>query len=206
MMRQVSEPRLWWSAMVGFLLGGAVIAAFPASSSLGTSEYLPRRFEAGSGQRVGATLKVGPVDVVVLEATRLDEETVGLHLVVSTDNLRRGEELAVDAGLSGFVEVRGKGGIKDPPQVVAEVTGGVAEVWTSFEPGVERFSLDVAALNETNPRNHHRASSRGQMRSSDCAVPLNAFRRCGTYRNEGRLLATLRLDMRKLHVHESIWR
>lgn len=189
-----------------------------------SEEYLPRRFRGAPGEEVGRVLKEGSVRVVVLEARRLRPSQVGLHLVITADRLESTEELVAQPGLLGIIEVvpvGGPGGEPNaPPEMITTGRGNALEAWLAFGPAIERVSFDVAALLSTRvsgpgppppllgnepPGAATGAASAPSTGPRLCAVPLNQFDQCALYQDEGRHLATVRLDLRALGIPAWIW-
>jgi len=208
--------KLLW-VIVGFLVVAPILLqtlrTLPQSG-----EYLPRRFRDVPGTEVGRIVQEGPVRVVVLDARRLRSSQVGLHLVISADGLESTEELVAQLGLSGVIEVvpiSGPGGEPlPPPEMITTGRGEALEAWLAFGPGIERVSFDVAALLPTRvsgpvpppllPEGQPPAPPTGASAPPTgprlCAVPVNQFGQCGLYQDEGRHLATVRLDLRALGI------
>jgi hypothetical protein len=206
-------------------IAGVVILTPILLQTLGTfqesGEYLPRRFRDAPGEEIGGIIQEGPVRVVVLDARRLRSSQVGLHLVITADGLESTDELVAQPGLSGVIEVVPVGGPgaqpPAPPEMITTGRGNALEAWLAFGPAIERVSFDVAALLSTRmsgpvpppllpegqpPTGAASAPSTGPRL---CAVSVNQFGQCGLYQDEGRHLATVRLDLRALGIPAWIW-
>ena len=211
---------LWW--IVGFVVLAPILLqtlrTLPESG-----EYLPRRFRDVPGTEVGRIVQEGPVRVVVLDARRLRSGQVGLHLVITADGLESTDELVAQLGLSGVIEVvpiSGPGGEPlAPPEMITTGQGNALEAWLAFGPAIERVSFDVAALlptrvsgpvpppllAESQPPAPATGAPAPPTGPRLCAVPVNQFGQCGLYQDEGRHLATVRLDLRALGIPAWIW-
>jgi hypothetical protein len=223
-MRPVARRRrtlLWW--LVGLLLFSP-LAIRTLRSIQGPSDYLPRRFTGAPGEELGRLVRDGPVQVILLDARRLAPDEVGLHLVITADGLSSSEELVAQPGLSGTIEVFPVGGYgavpPPPPQMTTTGRGTALEAWVALAPGIERVSFDVAALflrrtsgpgppppirSDVRPPSAFAGISAPATGPHFCAVPLNDVGQCALYKDEGRLLATVRLDLSALGVPAWIW-
>jgi hypothetical protein len=189
-----------------------------------SGEYLPRQFRDAPGEEIGRIVQEGPVRVVVLDARRLRSSQVGLHLVITADGLESTDELVAQPGLSGVIEVVPVGGLgaqpPAPPEMITTGRGNALEAWLAFGPAIERVSFDVAALLSTRvsgpvpppllPESQPPSPPKGAAPAAPagprlCAVPVNEFGQCGLYEDEGRHLATVRLDLRALGIPAWIW-
>jgi hypothetical protein len=221
-LRRFRRRTLVWSLWLVLLLV-ALLVFLVLPRTLGPREYLPRRFVGAPGAEVGRILQEGSVQVTVLDARRLTPEEVGLHLVIAAKDLESDEELVAQPGISGFIEVIPIGGLGPippaPPEMATTGKGNVLEAWIAFAPRIRRVSFDVAALLRT------RVSGPGPpplipgevpgaapvvpsppSGPRTCAVAVNEFGQCALYEDEGRLLATVRLDMEELGIPPRIWK
>ncbi len=166
---------------------------------------LPDQFPGAPGESIGAVLDAGPVEVVVLDARRLDRGLVGIHVVVLSESVGDGERLVARPGRQP--SPTGTGNPPNPLQVfVSELKGGgqAAEVWAVFDRGTRRISLVFEAVSAERqagmpprPSDEPNGSVRAPHRpTTGDRHPIPS----------GRELGEVTLDMEDLGVPPSIWR
>lgn len=100
---------------------------------------LPARFDPHVGQRVGAVVNEPPVEVVVLSAQRLDDDTFGVELIVLAEGLKGDEGLfASPVAPASEPNDRGDDDVTSPesPPPGPPVFGGIEELASDgFGPG-----------------------------------------------------------------------
>lgn len=173
---EVEEPEVVRSALRRFRRRAAFLALAVVAVTVGvvlvltapqSQPSLPARFDPHDGQRMSAVINEPPVEVVVLSAQRLDDDTFGLELVVVAEGLEEGEGLFVSP-LAPASEPR-TGDNEDPPSPenpppplpafggIEELAsdgfgpGPVTRAWLAVPVDTAEVSFAVAAAVPANP-------------------------------------------------------
>lgn len=155
--------------------------------------------------QIGTIMEGDASTLLILDARKVREEELGrlvppsygggrlLHVVATTDALRRGEFLEVSID-SPFVS----GGGPDPPPwppVRAQ------EVLLDFGPGQEEMTVYLVAVKNVDGP----ARGPGSFPQRACAVPLNTAGVCELLKSEGRVIDTYTIRFADLDIPRSIW-
>ena len=237
----IDEPAVVHAALSRFrkrmfvravLIPAAVVAIIAVARLLpGTREPDYKLYnESRNGRIIGVQLLDGPVDVVVLDARRMDDERYAVRLVVSTDQLQGQEELAIESHARGFMRsceppAGSPAGEPYAPTMISPIhighlgtdKPGVKELLLVCPVGSNGATLEIGALYEA--AMHHNPSTGppppdegprgpGDVPQEECAVPLNELGSCGLTKKQGtyRALATITIDVQQLGVPTGIWR
>lgn len=227
----VEEPEVVRSALRRFRRRAALLALVVVAATVGvvlvltapqSQPSLPARFDPHAGQRVGAVVNEPPVEVVMLSAQRLDDDTFGLELIVLAEGLEEDEALFASpvAPASEPNDRDDDATSTESPPPGPPVFGGIEELASDgFGPGpVTRIWLGVPV--ETTevsfvvatavPANPGSGPSPGQGRDGPPAVS-DAKERVlvdepPTEPGTTRVLADMELDLEELGVEPGIRR
>ena len=194
------------------------------------SPTVQRQFaEARQGQALGVRLMTGAIDVVALEAKRVqdrDGDWVGLRVVVTTDALRGKERLSVGEPILGVSEScrPNEPSGRLPPAPVSIYAWGygvtapdVADVVLKCPIGTRGARIEVGAYYSVHDNYDPSSGSPppvsedkgpGTHTQEECAVPLNPLGVCAMTKAEGsyRALGTIDIDFPTIGVGREIWR
>lgn len=178
---------------------------------------------------IGERLASGAVDVVVLEARRVDERDqvwVGVRFLVTTDELKGRERLSVGEPILGTMESC-MPEVPSGPEPPAPITvfsswfnatdPDVADVVLRCPVGTRSARVQIGAYynaadqfdpSSGNPPPTSDPKGPGTHTQEECAVPLNPLGVCALTKAEGsyRSLATITIDLADLGVPAEIWR
>lgn len=195
----------------------------------GTHSYQRQFTESRLVHAIGERLLSGAVDVVVLEARRVDErggDWVGVRFVVTTDELKGQERLSVGEAILGTMESC-MPEVPSGPEPSAPITvfsssfnptePDVADVVLRCPVGTRRAQVKIGAYynaadqfvpSVSRPPNASYPKGPGTHTQEECAVPLNPLGVCALTKAEGsyRPLATITIDLADLGVPMEIWR
>jgi hypothetical protein len=181
-------------AVWGIWIVGAIVVVALAFPALRPYRDLAARMSNAPGESLGRVIERPFLRMTVIDVRRLDEKTVAVHVLATSDALHSNENLQVDPFFGGGNEATAKhnGGKRFSQQRGA---GSVVEAWFAVLPGTQSFDVEVfSAGGDAGDGNSQRAPGQPQ------ADPKKLATRPAV------ITDTITLDFRALGVAESIWR
>lgn len=173
--------------LLAVIVAWALIPAFAAKD-------LPARFRAAEGAAIGDIVRAGDVDVILVDARRLDDDTVGVHFVARADALTDEEFLRVtQVTRTSQEEAAGLIQVGDFHRIETAGGGRVVEAWVEMPAGTPGFVTGFIATTGDNA--HDYPLDTGPRTAQPDELQRNDL-----------LLGRLVVDLRDLAVPDHIWR